>query len=219
MPLDRTPFGSMSLLLRLARPCGAVCPSFITFASMNELSYAAALDAGLEPITYRSDALDALGEGEFKGKLDGLVWSKRQPCLMALVTLESGVRVQVIGFQRHSRRGLPEYLGLRLLTPGQQVILCIDRGVRGGLRPSCFRRRRPSFPSRPAMRLERTGDGQFSSVPVNGASLGTDRRRRLLRSFVQPGKDAAVLDRPLVVASSAQIQELLFQQPQLCDAF
>lgn len=102
---------------------------------MNEMSYAAALDAGLEPISYRSDALESLGEGRFTGRLDGLVWSKRQPCLMALLTLDNGARVQVLGFQRHSRKGLPEYLGLRLLAPGQRIFLQIDRGMRGGLRP------------------------------------------------------------------------------------
>lgn len=105
------------------------------FWRMNEMSYAAALDAGLEPISYRSDALESLGEGRFMGQLDGLVWSKRQPCLMALLALDNGARVQVLGFQRHSRKGLPEYLGLRLLTPGQRICLQIDRGIRGGLRP------------------------------------------------------------------------------------
>ncbi|NYI33131.1 hypothetical protein FHR53_002814 [Xanthomonas arboricola] len=102
---------------------------------MNEMSYAAALDAGLEPISYRSDALESLGEGRFTGKLDGLVWSKRQPCLMALLTPDNDARVQVVGFQRHSRKDLPEYLGLRLLTPGQRIVLQVDRGLRGGLRP------------------------------------------------------------------------------------
>lgn len=102
---------------------------------MKEMSYAAALDAGLEPISYRGDALNSLGEGRFPGQLDGLVWSKREPCLMALLTLDSGVRVQVLGYQKHTRKGLPEYLGLRLLDPGQRILLQIDRGVRGGLRP------------------------------------------------------------------------------------
>lgn len=102
---------------------------------MNELSYADALDAGLDPISYRSDAVESLGEGQFGGHLDALVWSKRQPCLMALLTLDTGVRVQVVGFQKHTRRDLPEYLGFRLLAPGQRVTLVIDRGVRGGLRP------------------------------------------------------------------------------------
>ncbi len=102
---------------------------------MLEQSYAAALDAGLDPISYRSDLLQSLGEGEFPGRLDGLVWSKRQPCLMALVNLDRGARVQVLGFKRHSRKGLPEYLGLRALIPGQRILLVIDRGLRGGLRP------------------------------------------------------------------------------------
>ena len=102
---------------------------------MNEMSYAAALDAGLEPVSYRSQFLESLGEGLFGGKLDALVWSKRQPCLMALLTLDNDVRVQVVGFQRHTRKDLPEYLGLRSLTPGQRIFLEIDRGLRGGLRP------------------------------------------------------------------------------------
>lgn len=102
---------------------------------MNEMSYSAALDAGLDPISYRSGALTSLGEGRFSGQLDGLVWSKRDPCLMALLTLDSGVRVLVLGYQKHTRKDLPEYLGLRLLVPGQRVFLQIDRGLRGGLRP------------------------------------------------------------------------------------
>ena len=102
---------------------------------MNELSYEAALDAGIEPISYRTDVLESLGEGKFAGQLDGLVWAKRKPCLMALLTLDGGVRVQVVGFQRHTRKDLPEYIGLRLLTPGQRVVLFVDRGVRGGFRP------------------------------------------------------------------------------------
>lgn len=102
---------------------------------MNEISYAMALEAGLEPISYRSDALQSLGVGRFGGRLDGLVWSKRKPCLMALLTLDNTARVQVLGFQNHSRRELPEYLGFRLLTPGQRIVLQIDRGLRGGLRP------------------------------------------------------------------------------------
>lgn len=105
---------------------------------MNELSYSAALDAGIEPITYRSDALESLGPGTFAGQLDALVWSKRQPCLMALITLEKGIRVQVVGFQRHTRKDMPEYLGLRDLYPEQQVMLAIDRGIRGGLRPTVY---------------------------------------------------------------------------------
>ena len=63
------------------------------------------------------------------------------------------------------------------------------------------------------------GCGELRSVSVNGASLGNGRREPLLRSFVQPGKDAAMLGRTLVVASPAQIHELLFQQTQLLDAF
>jgi hypothetical protein len=55
---------------------------------MNEMSYAVALDAGLEPLSYRNGALKSLGEGRFSGTLDGMVWSKRQPCLMALLPLE-----------------------------------------------------------------------------------------------------------------------------------
>jgi hypothetical protein len=102
---------------------------------MKEMSYTAALDAGLEPISYRGDALKSLGEGRFPGRLDGLVWSKREPCLMALLTLDSGVRVQVLGYQKHTRKGIPEYLGFRLLVPGQRILLQVDRGLRGGLRP------------------------------------------------------------------------------------
>lgn len=110
---------------------------------MNEISYAAALDAGIEPIAYRSDFLESLGEGHFGGTLDALVWAKRQPCLMALISLDVDVRIQVVGFQKHSRKELPEYLGFRQLTPGQRVVLVVDRGVRGGLRPLVI----PEMPS------------------------------------------------------------------------
>ncbi len=102
---------------------------------MQEMSYADAVESGIEPITYRGDALDAIGEGSFSGQLDALVWAKRSPCLMALITLDLGARVQVLGFKRHTRKELPEYLGLRELSPGQRVTLHVDRGLRGGLRP------------------------------------------------------------------------------------
>lgn len=102
---------------------------------MHEISYAAAVESGIEPITYRGDALDAIGEGSFPGRLDALVWAKRSPCLMALITLDLGARVQVLGFKRHTRKELPEYLGLRHLCPGQRITLQVDRGLRGGLRP------------------------------------------------------------------------------------
>jgi hypothetical protein len=100
---------------------------------MNEMSYADALDAGIEPVTYRSDSLRALGKGQFTGCLDALVWAKRQPCLMALITLDTNIRVQVSGFQRHNRTDLPEYLGLRRLIPGQRIVVTVEVGVRGGL--------------------------------------------------------------------------------------
>lgn len=102
---------------------------------MQEMSYADAIDAGLDPISYRNNLLESLGEGQFAGQLDALVWSKRSPCLMALLSLDMGSRVQVVGFQCHTRKGLPEYLGLRSLSPGQRVLLQVDRGLRGGLRP------------------------------------------------------------------------------------
>jgi hypothetical protein len=103
---------------------------------MNEVSYAAALEAGIEPIQYRSDHLTELGPGQHPGVLDALVWSKRKPCLMALIQLDTGVKVQMVGFQKHSRPELPDYLGLRELTPGQRVELVVDIGLRGGLRPT-----------------------------------------------------------------------------------
>lgn len=55
---------------------------------MIEMSYAATLDAGLDPVSYRNDALESLGERRFSGTLAGLMWSERQPCLMALLPLE-----------------------------------------------------------------------------------------------------------------------------------
>jgi hypothetical protein len=103
---------------------------------MNEVSYPAALEAGIEPIQYRSDCLEELGPGPHAGLLDALVWSKRKPCLMALIQLDAGIKVQIVGFQKHSRPELPEYLGLRELTPGQRVELVLDVGLRGGLRPT-----------------------------------------------------------------------------------
>ena len=108
---------------------------------MNELSYKAALEAGIEPIQYRADYLDELGQGQHPGVLDALVWSKRKPCLMALIQLDFGVKVQMVGFQKHSRPELPDYLDLRELTPGQRVELVVDIGLRGGLRPTLRRER------------------------------------------------------------------------------
>lgn len=106
---------------------------------MNELSYEAALHAGIDPIHYRSDRLQSLGPGPHPAQLDALVWAKRQPCLTALVQLDTGVKVAIVGFQQHNRKELPEYLGLRAFTPGQRVLLVIDQGVRGGLRPSLIK--------------------------------------------------------------------------------
>lgn len=100
---------------------------------MNELSYAQALDAGIEPIDYRADHLKALGAGTVAGTLDALVWAKRQRCLMALITLESGHKVQVSGFQLNRRPHLPSYMGLRDLQPGRPVLLHIEMGPRGGV--------------------------------------------------------------------------------------
>jgi len=94
----------------------------------------------IEPILYRIDILEELGEGNFTGVLDALVWSKRDQLLMALVTLDGGLKVRVLAFQRHSRKDangkpLPEYLGFRDLEPGKKVEILVDRGLRGGLRP------------------------------------------------------------------------------------
>jgi hypothetical protein len=50
--------------------------------------------------------------------------------------IATGVKVQIVGFQKHSRPELPDYLGLRELTPGQRVELVVDIGLRGGLRPT-----------------------------------------------------------------------------------
>lgn len=102
---------------------------------MHELSYSAALDMGIEPISYRSGYLDELGEGAFPGRLDALVWTKRKPALQALVNLDSGEKVMIVAFKKNSRPELGEYLGFRDLTPGQRINLVIDVGARGGLRP------------------------------------------------------------------------------------
>lgn len=107
---------------------------------MNEFSYAQALSSGIEPMNYRIDLLDAIGAGNFEGVLDALVWSQKEPSLMALITLDGGRKVKVLGFQRHSRKDLPEYLGLRELEPGAGIHLLVEVGVRGGLRPTVTRR-------------------------------------------------------------------------------
>jgi hypothetical protein len=107
---------------------------------MKELSYAQALASGIEPILYRTDFLEELGVGSHAGVLDALVWAKRAAALMALVTLVSGPRVCVTGFQRHSRPDMQEYLGLRTFSPGDLVFIEIDIGQRRGLRP-CLRQR------------------------------------------------------------------------------
>ncbi len=103
---------------------------------MDELSYANALDQGIEPIHYRTGYLQELGEGHHEGWLDALVWCKRIAGLQALITLDIEVKVAVIGFKKSGRRDVPEYLGFRAFRPGQRIVLVIDTGVRGGLRPT-----------------------------------------------------------------------------------
>lgn len=103
---------------------------------MDEMSYQDALAQGVQPIQYRTDRLEELGEGRHEGVLDALVWTKSKPALQALITLDSGVKIMVMGFQRHSRKELAPYLGLREFSPGDRVTLVIDRGLRGGLRPA-----------------------------------------------------------------------------------
>ncbi len=98
---------------------------------MNELGYADALSAGIEPVLYRTVSIDAPGPGEFPGILDALVWAKRQPALLALVTLDSGLKVVVVGY--HRREGVP-YAGLRNFTPGQKIKVSVEVGPRNGLR-------------------------------------------------------------------------------------
>ena len=102
---------------------------------MKEISYAAAIEAGLEPITYRLERVGELGKGQYNGRLDALVWVASRPAIMALVTLEDGTRVTVMAFQA-GRKDMPlPYAGLRLLSPGDSVVLEVDIGPRGGVRP------------------------------------------------------------------------------------
>lgn len=101
---------------------------------MFEISYEGALNAGIEPIQYRTDALPSLGEGEFPGILDALVWTKRKPALMALLTLDAGPLVSILGFNNSLTSGHP-YAGLRRLEPSRRVVLTVSRGIRGGWRP------------------------------------------------------------------------------------
>lgn len=100
-----------------------------------EIGYDQAIDLGLEPIHYRSDAFADLGKGSYPGRLDALVWTKRKPALLALITLDTGVKVSVIGFQNNRVDDEP-YMGLRRLDPGQRVLVEVDIGVRGGVRPT-----------------------------------------------------------------------------------
>jgi hypothetical protein len=102
---------------------------------MREISYRVAIDAGLEPITYRLERVGELGKGHFDGRLDALVWVDRRPAIMALVTLDDGTRVAVLAFHEGRRDVQLPYGGLRLLTPGDSVVLEIDIGPRGGVRP------------------------------------------------------------------------------------
>lgn len=54
---------------------------------------------------------------------------------MALVTLEDTTRVAAIAFQER-RKDMPlPYGGLRLLSPGDSIVLEVDIGPRGGVRP------------------------------------------------------------------------------------
>lgn len=104
----------------------------------HRLSYSAALDMGIEPVSYRSGHIAELGVGTFPGILDALVWSKRPPtALMALVTLDRGLKVMVAGYKKSSRNGTHgEYLGLKHFRPDQNVNLVIDLGAGGTLNPS-----------------------------------------------------------------------------------
>lgn len=51
---------------------------------MKEISYTAAIDAGLEPITYRLEREGELGKGHYAGRLDALVWVARRPAIMVV---------------------------------------------------------------------------------------------------------------------------------------
>jgi hypothetical protein len=104
----------------------------------HRLSYSAALDMGIEPMSYRSGHIAELGVGTFSGVLDALVWSKRPPtALMALVTLDSGMKVMIAGYKKSSRNGAQgEYLGLKRFRQDQKVNLVIEVGAKGALSPS-----------------------------------------------------------------------------------
>lgn len=113
-----------------------------------EVSYNRILQFGYDPIHYRFDAFAALPDGSYSGVLDALVWAPRgRPALMALVRLDDeavhdlfpgmdggGLKVCLMAFQRHSRKDLPPYLGMRMLAPSDEVEFIVSTGVRGGRR-------------------------------------------------------------------------------------
>lgn len=103
---------------------------------MNEISYRLAVEAGLQPITYRLERLGELGKGEFSGRLDALVWASSKPAIMAMVSLDDGTSVCVMAFQEGRRDSPLPYQGLRMLSPGESVVLEVDFGPRGGVRPT-----------------------------------------------------------------------------------
>ena len=116
---------------------------------MDEMSYHDALEGGFEPIQFRSEYLQELGPGHYAGYLDALVWRKAHPSLLALITLDNGIKTCVIAYHRDkSKRDPLPYSGLRLLAPGMKVDIDLQLGVRGGLIPRVTRHR--DSPPRPS---------------------------------------------------------------------
>lgn len=106
---------------------------------MHEISYSQALARGVNPLRYHKDAIDFLGVGRFQGTLDHLVWSKRSPSLLALITLDSGERVCSVAYQARRNSSRPDYLGYRDFAPGDRIVLDVQEGPRGGLWPLMVR--------------------------------------------------------------------------------
>lgn len=99
------------------------------------MSYAAAIDSGISLSGYRKETLRALGEGQYQGRLDALVWSKPSAArmLLALVTLDSGDKALCEARFERELKGEPKYQGFLGSTPGQAVLVTVTIGPRGGV--------------------------------------------------------------------------------------
>lgn len=91
------------------------------------LSYSQALEAGLDPIQYRTEYLDSLSVGEHTVVVDGVVWARRKPAAIALVRDKDGHRIGLVKVKEVNLDGL-EYGGITEFMAGELAILEVYEG-------------------------------------------------------------------------------------------